>query len=124
MPCTQQNFYDQANNYFLSDTANMPTASSPGSYITSQGTTLLKVYLEVTTVNHGHPNMISFNNFLANVWSTYSNHNNPCNFLLNRYNHFNNQLTNNTYSTTQTLLKAAKRNYFAHMYNYCGCGTI
>jgi len=122
MNCTQQDFYVQARSYVLPDTAGLPMAT--GGFVNSSGTTLLKVYLEVTEVQYGHPNLNVFYNFIANVWSTYSNHNNPCNFLLNRYNHFNNQLTNNTYSTTQALLKTAKRNYFAHMYNHCGCGTI
>jgi len=123
MNCTQQDFYIEARDYVLSNTADMLIG---GYSISSQGTSLLKVFLAVSAAQSGSSqgNLNSFYSFVGSIWSQYSNSANPCNFLLNRYNHFNNQLSNNTYSLAQTLLKTAKRDYFAHMYNFCGCGTV
>jgi len=87
-------------------------------------TGLIEVFEEVVKLQTGTPSQNTFFTFMNNLWNSYSNHNNPCNYLLNRYNHFNNQLINNTYSTAQTLLKEAKRDYFQYMYNHCNCGTI
>tara|TARA_R100001015_G_C4497335_1_gene72971 strand:- start:99 stop:590 length:492 start_codon:yes stop_codon:yes gene_type:complete len=134
MPCTLQDFNLEARGYNLPNTAGLFTGPGVGlnpvysaanqGPVPSGGVPLIFIMIDVFAAQHGHPLDTSFNNFISNIWSQYSTSANPCNFLLNRYNNFNNQLTNNTYGLTQTLLKTAKRDYFAHMYNFCGCGTI
>ena len=142
MNCTIDDFYFQAGivydpnstfgggnvatgAYLIPSSINFPTNVSQGVVSTNGYHTLAQVFVSVAIDIYSHHNyLFGFYQFMSNVWSTYSNHNDPCNYLLNRYNHFNNQLSNNTYSSNQTFLKSAKRDYFAHMYTFCGCGTM
>ena len=134
MSCTLQDFLIQGRDQDLPNTAGLFTGNGVGlnpvysaanqGPVPAGGTTLLKIMLDVFTAINGHPQLTSYYGFINNIYSQYSTAVNPCNFLLNRYNNFNDDLTNNTYGLTQTLLKTAKRDYFAHMYNFCGCGTV
>ena len=81
------------------------------------------MFEEVKRLQTGTANQIAFYNFMANIWANYSTAIDPCQYLENRYINFQQSLVNNTYSTAQTLLRTAKRDYFQYMYYNCTCPT-
>ena len=122
--CTIQDFYETAGSSAPGTnvlSGNIYLIPSSASYF-GNPTGLIEIFEEVTKLQTGTANQISFYNFMATIWGNYSNHNDPCNYLRGRYIHFDNQLTNQgPYSTAQTLLKKAKRDYFQYMYYNCSC---
>ena len=125
MPCTIEDFYEAAGATVPGGTSaviiNYYLIPSSASYFGSP-TGLIEIFEEVTKLQTGTASQNTFFTFMSNIWANYSNHNNPCNYLRQRYIHFDNQLTNQgPWSTGQTLLKSAKRDYFQYMYYSCSC---
>jgi len=131
MPCTIQDFYEAAGSSVVGQNNPNAVVTNPGAvylipgvdYYFGNATGLIEVFEEVKRLQTGTANQIAFYNFMANIWANYSTAIDPCQYLENRYINFQQSLVNNTYSTAQTLLRTAKRDYFQYMYYNCTCPT-
>ena len=129
MPCTINDFYEAAGSAVGGQNNPNIVATNPGAvylipgvdYYFGNATGLIEVFEEVKRLQTGTASQTSFFNFMSNIWSAYSNATNPCQYLENRYIFFRDQLLNNTFSTSQQLLRTAKRDYFQYMYYNCTC---
>ena len=129
MPCTINDFYEAAGSAVGGQNNPNAVVQNPGAvylipgvdYYFGGATGLIEVFEEVKRLQTGTASQTSFFNFMGNVWAGYSNAGNPCQYLETKYEQFRDQLLNNTFSTAQTLLKTAKRDYFNYMYYNCTC---
>ena len=130
MPCTINDFYEAAGSAVGGQNNPNAIVQNPGAvylipgvdYYFGAPTGLIEVFEEVKRLQTGTPSQTSFFTFMGNIWANYSNANNPCNYLRTRYINFANSLINpNNFSTAETLLRTAKRDFFQYMYYNCTC---